>query len=112
MGCKLHGHVVFKYHQICTIYVLTVLVNKKLCFSGIANALDLTDRILPRLQARPNCKPELLNFAPYSKEQISAIIKDRLKDVCIYSGAEDVLVYRYFYFFLHKTFLHKTFLFI
>ena len=50
--------------------------------SGIANALDLTDRILPRLQARPNCKPELLNFAPYSKDQISAIIKDRLKDVC------------------------------
>lgn len=25
-------------------------------FQGIANALDLTDRILPRLQARPKCK--------------------------------------------------------
>ena len=25
---------------------------------GIANALDLTDRILPRLQARPKCKYE------------------------------------------------------
>ena len=25
--------------------------------TGIANSLDLTDRILPRLQARPKCKP-------------------------------------------------------
>ena len=50
-------------------------------FIGIANALDLTDRILPRLQARPKCKPQLLNFAPYSKDQIANIIKDRLKKV-------------------------------
>ncbi|CAH1789591.1 unnamed protein product, partial [Owenia fusiformis] len=46
---------------------------------GIANALDLTDRILPRLQARPNCKPRLLNFSPYSKDEIIAILEDRLK---------------------------------
>ncbi|KAG7220255.1 hypothetical protein INR49_018311 [Caranx melampygus] len=33
----------------------------------IANALDLTDRILPRLQARPHCRPLLLHFPPYSR---------------------------------------------
>ena len=37
------------------IYWIVVMVY---CFAsaGIANALDLTDRILPRLQAKPNCK--------------------------------------------------------
>ena len=60
--------------------VLTIMVRFDI-FTGIANALDLTDRILPRLQARPKCKPRLLNFAPYSKDQIAEIIKDRLKKV-------------------------------
>lgn len=46
---------------------------------GIANALDLTDRILPRLQARCELKPKLLHFASYSKEQILEIITSRLK---------------------------------
>ncbi|XP_033097648.1 cell division control protein 6 homolog [Anneissia japonica] len=47
---------------------------------GIANALDLTDRILPRLQARVNCRPAVLNFVPYSKDQIVTILADRLKE--------------------------------
>ncbi|GLV38605.1 Cdc6 [Carabus blaptoides fortunei] len=45
---------------------------------GIANALDLTDRVLPRLQARCDLKPKLMHFAPYSKQQIVEIIADRL----------------------------------
>ena len=49
--------------------------------SGIANTLDLTDRILPRLQAREKCKPQLLNFAPYTKNQIATILQDRLNQV-------------------------------
>uniref|UniRef100_A0A6I8RCP8 Cell division control protein n=1 Tax=Xenopus tropicalis TaxID=8364 RepID=A0A6I8RCP8_XENTR len=49
--------------------------------SGIANALDLTDRILPRLQARPQCKPQLLNFSPYTKDQIATILQERLNQV-------------------------------
>ncbi|KAA8593124.1 hypothetical protein FQN60_018579 [Etheostoma spectabile] len=44
----------------------------------IANALDLTDRILPRLQARPRCRPQLLHFPPYSRQELSAIVQDRL----------------------------------
>ncbi|XP_062615995.1 cell division control protein 6 homolog isoform X2 [Saccostrea cucullata] len=61
-----------------TIFEWPSLQKSRLVLIGIANALDLTDRILPRLQARPNCKPQLLNFAPYSKEQIAAILQDRL----------------------------------
>ncbi|ORX68182.1 hypothetical protein DL89DRAFT_294111 [Linderina pennispora] len=37
---------------------------------GIANALDLTDRFLPRLQAR-NCEPVLLNFNPAGLSSVS-----------------------------------------
>ncbi|ESP01899.1 hypothetical protein LOTGIDRAFT_138836, partial [Lottia gigantea] len=62
-----------------TIFEWPTLPNSKLILIGIANALDLTDRILPRLQAQPKCKPQLLNFAPYSREQIATVIQDRLK---------------------------------
>ncbi|XP_071100724.1 cell division control protein 6 homolog [Haliotis cracherodii] len=62
-----------------TIFEWPSLTQSKLILVGIANALDLTDRILPRLQARPKCRPQLLNFAPYSKEQIASIIKGRLR---------------------------------
>lgn len=50
-------------------------------FAGIANALDLTDRILPRLQARPHCRPLLLHFPPYSRQELTAIVQDRLAQV-------------------------------
>ncbi|PNS17695.1 Cell division control protein 18 [Sphaceloma murrayae] len=45
---------------------------------GIANALDLTDRLLPRLKSR-NIKPSLLPFMPYTAAQISDIISTKLK---------------------------------
>lgn len=47
---------------------------------GIANALDLTDRFLPRLKAR-NLKPQLLPFLPYSAAQIKTVITTRLKSL-------------------------------
>ncbi|KAF7731769.1 AAA ATPase [Apophysomyces ossiformis] len=59
------------------------LPSSRLVLIGIANALDLTDRILPRLRAK-NCEPQLLNFNPYQVSDITAIIKDRL-----YSLIED-----------------------
>lgn len=52
--------------------------NSKLILVGIANALDLTDRLLPRLKSR-NIKPSLLPFMPYTAPQISDIITARLK---------------------------------
>ncbi|XP_015191448.1 PREDICTED: cell division control protein 6 homolog [Polistes dominula] len=54
--------------------------NTKLLLIGIANALDLTDRILPRLQAKCELKPQLLNFPPYTKQQISNILSTRLQE--------------------------------
>ncbi|ETI28862.1 hypothetical protein G647_01314 [Cladophialophora carrionii CBS 160.54] len=47
---------------------------------GIANALDLTDRFLPRLKLR-NVKPQLLPFLPYSAQQISTIICGKLRSL-------------------------------
>ncbi|RAR05971.1 cell division control protein Cdc6 [Stemphylium lycopersici] len=45
---------------------------------GIANALDLTDRFLPRLKAR-GLKPHLLPFLPYNAAQISSVVTSKLK---------------------------------
>ncbi|CAG9814194.1 unnamed protein product [Phaedon cochleariae] len=53
--------------------------NSQLILIGIANALDLTDRILPRLQASCELKPQLMHFPPYTKQQIINIFTDRLK---------------------------------
>ncbi len=52
--------------------------NSHLILIGIANALDLTDRLLPRLKAR-NLKPNLLPFLPYSAPQIKAVLTTRLR---------------------------------
>lgn len=54
--------------------------SSRLVLVGIANALDLTDRFLPRLKSR-NLKPELLPFLPYSALQIKTIITKRLKSL-------------------------------
>ncbi|KAF2842655.1 cell division control protein Cdc6 [Patellaria atrata CBS 101060] len=45
---------------------------------GIANALDFTDRFLPRLKSR-GLKPHLLPFLPYSATQIASVITGKLK---------------------------------
>ncbi|KAK5107958.1 hypothetical protein LTR62_000503 [Meristemomyces frigidus] len=52
--------------------------SSRLILLGIANALDLTDRFLPRLKAR-NLKPELLPFMPYSAAQIAEVLTTKLK---------------------------------
>ncbi|XP_003913020.1 cell division control protein 6 homolog [Papio anubis] len=64
-----------------TLFEWPRLSNSRLVLIGIANTLDLTDRILPRLQAREKCKPQLLNFPPYTRNQIVAILQDRLTQV-------------------------------
>ena len=52
--------------------------SSRLILVGIANALDLTDRFLPRLKAR-NLKPRLLPFMPYNAPQIASIITEKLQ---------------------------------
>ncbi|XP_069490675.1 cell division control protein 6 homolog [Ambystoma mexicanum] len=64
-----------------TVFEWPWLSHSRMVLVGIANALDFTDRILPRLQARPKCKPQLLNFPPYTKDQIATILQERLKQV-------------------------------
>ncbi|XP_064180557.1 cell division control protein 6 homolog [Anguilla rostrata] len=64
-----------------TIFEWPYLPKSRLCLIGIANALDLTDRILPRLQSRPHCRPLLLHFPPYSRLELIAIMQDRLTQV-------------------------------
>lgn len=54
--------------------------SSRLVLIGIANALDLTDRFLPRLKAR-NLKPQLLPFLPYNASQIKTVITTRLKSL-------------------------------
>ncbi|KAK5943466.1 AAA ATPase [Knufia obscura] len=52
--------------------------SSSLTLIGIANALDLTDRFLPRLKSK-GLKPRLLPFLPYTAQQISKIISDKLR---------------------------------
>jgi cell division control protein 6 len=47
---------------------------------GIANALDFTDRFLPRLKSR-GLKPHLLPFLPYTAAQISSVVTAKLKSL-------------------------------
>ncbi|KAH7328688.1 cell division control protein Cdc6 [Stachybotrys elegans] len=54
--------------------------SSRLVLVGIANALDLTDRFLPRLKSK-NLKPDLLPFLPYTAAQVKNIITTRLKSL-------------------------------
>ena len=60
--------------------------------AGIANALDLTDRILPRLTSHTHCKPRLLHFPPYTREEIATILKARVGSREEREGREEVIV--------------------
>ena len=60
--------------------------SSKLVLVGIANSLDLTDRVLPRLQVSPNYRPSLLHYPPYTKQEIMDIITARLRE-----GARDAV---------------------
>lgn len=64
--------------------------SSRLLLVGIANALDLTDRFLPRLKSK-NLKPELLPFLPYTAAQINNILTTRLKSLMPAGGKEGYL---------------------
>ncbi|TRY62959.1 hypothetical protein TCAL_10883 [Tigriopus californicus] len=50
----------------------------KLVLIGIANALDMTDRILPRLKTHAAEMPVQISFPPYDADEIFQILSDRL----------------------------------
>lgn len=58
--------------------------------AGLANALDLMDRSLARLGAQPAGSPQLLHFPPYTREQLVAILQERLGQVGTRGGHEGV----------------------
>lgn len=64
-----------------TMFEWPSLPSSRLILIGIANALDLTDRVLPRMHLRPECKPQLLHFSPYTKDQIVKVLTARLSEV-------------------------------
>ncbi|KAL8781137.1 MAG: hypothetical protein Q9213_006137 [Squamulea squamosa] len=61
-----------------TLFELALQRTSRLILIGIANALDLTDRFLPRLKAR-NLKPQLLPFLPYTVAQVASVITTKLQ---------------------------------
>ncbi|NXM04407.1 CDC6 protein, partial [Tyrannus savana] len=61
-----------------TLFEWTQLPSSRLVLVGLANALDLTDRSLARLGAHPAGSPRLLHFPPYTKEQLTHILQERL----------------------------------
>ena len=56
----------------------TALPNSRVILIGIANALDLMDRILPRLQTHTKWSIPAPPLPPYTKNQIVTILQDRL----------------------------------
>ncbi|KAF2456620.1 P-loop containing nucleoside triphosphate hydrolase protein [Lineolata rhizophorae] len=62
------------------IFEWSLLPSNSLALVGIANALDFTDRFLPRLKSR-GLKPQLLPFMPYSAAQVGRIITSKLKSL-------------------------------
>ncbi|KLJ09235.1 hypothetical protein EMPG_15343 [Blastomyces silverae] len=63
-----------------TLFEWSLQPHSRLVLIGIANALDLTDRFLPRLKSK-NMKPLLLPFLPYTASQIAGIISTRLRSL-------------------------------
>ncbi|KAM7256554.1 hypothetical protein ACFE04_012295 [Oxalis oulophora] len=59
------------------LFMLTTLPFSRCILIGVANAIDLADRFLPRLQSL-NCKPTVITFRAYSKDQILRILQERL----------------------------------
>ncbi|CAM6124778.1 unnamed protein product [Calypogeia fissa] len=64
------------------------LSNSRLVLIGIANAFDLTDRLLPKLRSM-NCKVDAVTFPPYSKDQILSVLLQRLQGLgyCVFQPA-------------------------
>ncbi|KAG5603066.1 hypothetical protein H5410_034436 [Solanum commersonii] len=65
------------------LFMLTTLPFSRFILIGIANAIDLADKFLPKLQSL-NCKPAVVTFRAYSKDQIISILQQRLKPVLCY----------------------------
>ncbi|EOA36881.1 hypothetical protein CARUB_v10008935mg [Capsella rubella] len=59
------------------LFMLTTLPFSRCILIGVANAIDLADRFLPKLKS-VRCKPMVITFRAYSKDQILRILQERL----------------------------------
>lgn len=66
-----------KTNVLYQIFAWTTKSNSLLLLIGIANSIELTERLLPRLRSK-KIHVELLHFKPYTTEQIIAIVQQRL----------------------------------
>ena len=74
-----------------TLFEWSLQRSSGLVLVGIANALDLTDRFLPRLKSR-NLQPQLLPFLPYTAPQIASILTAKLKSIPLSGGDQPDLL--------------------
>eukprot|EP00850_Spirogloea_muscicola_P021970 SM000270S10367 [mRNA] locus=s270:99767:104222:+ [translate_table: standard] len=72
------------------LFRLPVLPHSRCILIGIANVIDLQERLLPSLRSFPS-PPQVIAFAPYTKEQIIAILKQRLSSLTFPVIAERAL---------------------
>ncbi|KAI9652499.1 MAG: AAA ATPase [Alyxoria varia] len=63
-----------------TLFSWSLAKQSRLILVGIANALDLTDRSLPRLKSR-SLKPQLLPFLPYVAPEIASVLISRSRSL-------------------------------
>ncbi|KAF2759278.1 cell division control protein Cdc6 [Pseudovirgaria hyperparasitica] len=63
-----------------TLFEWALDAQSSLVLVGIANALDFTDRFLPRLKSR-GLKPHLLPFLPYTASQIASVVTSKLRSL-------------------------------
>jgi len=85
-----------------TVFEWPALQGSRLALVGIANSLDLTDRVLPRLQVKEAYRPTLLHYPPYTKQQLIDIITARLKEGSISQGSSPVITPRAIAFLASK----------
>lgn len=71
--------VLFQLFQ-CALDLKTSALQTKLVLVGISNALDLTDKFLPRLRIN-GYTPEPLQFLPYTGEQVRQVIIAKLQSL-------------------------------
>ena len=55
----------------------------RLLVVGIANTMDLPERLLPKIKSRASL--DRVDFAPYSREQIVAILRSRLQSLPVFT---------------------------
>lgn len=71
--------VLFQLFQ-CASTLKSLVFSTKLVLIGISNALDLTDKFLPRLRSN-GYTPDALQFLPYTSEQIKNVITEKLRSL-------------------------------